>query len=259
MSLVERQNIEKMRGNGDVQGVIEKLRNSEDVYIRFAASKAIGLMGDPVAVPSLLECAYTRSHKDVYVRYSAKQALVLIGTEAVEQLIEALSHNDWEVRDFAAEALGKIGDTRAVDPLITGTRSYASFKALGLIGDLRAVDPLIKILNARETNVRRDVAKALGELGDKRALAQLKSLLKEDSENRIVIQKSIENINDPNTKIQRERRILIREIGANACKYHHDLAKNPKYFWKIRYNKWQKQLIKAMWDYGSCPRLIDNI
>lgn len=248
MSLVERQNIEKMRENGDVQGVIEKLRNSEDVYIRFAASKAIGLMGDPVAVPSLLECAYTRSHKDVYVWYSAKQALVLIGTEAVEQLIEALSHNDWEIRDFAAEALGKIGDTRAVDPLITITRSYASFKALGLIGDLRAVDPLIEILNARETDVRRDAAKALGELGDKRALAQLKSLLDEDGENRIVFQKAIENINDPYTKIHRERRILIREIGANALKYHHVPAKNPIFFLKNRSNKWQKVLIKAISD-----------
>jgi len=36
----------------------------------------------------------------------------------LEGLFKALGHKDYEVRGNAAEALGKIGDKRAVEPLI---------------------------------------------------------------------------------------------------------------------------------------------
>ena len=60
----------------------------------------------------------------------------------MEILIEYLEDDDWLVREAAADLLGKIGDVRAVEPLMkrlqvdkdTGVKELA-VKSLGLIGD----------------------------------------------------------------------------------------------------------------------------
>ena len=70
--------------------------------------------------------------------------LLGIGRPSVEILIEYLEDEDWLVREAAADLLGKIGDVRAVEPLMkrleqdkdTGVKELA-IKALGLIGDAR--------------------------------------------------------------------------------------------------------------------------
>jgi len=60
----------------------------------------------------------------------------------------------------AAKSLGRIGDTRAIEPLTylvlkdddSDVRRYAA-NALGEIGDSRAVDPLIVALNDSDSYV----------------------------------------------------------------------------------------------------------
>lgn len=81
-------------------------------------------------------------------REEARMATVIdllgIGRPSVEILIEYLEDGDWLVREAAADLLGKIGDVRAVEPLMkrlehdkdTGVKELA-IKALGLIGDAR--------------------------------------------------------------------------------------------------------------------------
>jgi len=70
----------------------------------------------------------------------------------VEPLIKALKGWDVVVRRRAAEALGEIGDKRAVEPLIEALKDSdkdvqkGAAKALGEIGDERAVEPLIEAL-----------------------------------------------------------------------------------------------------------------
>jgi hypothetical protein len=82
----------------------------------------------------------------------------------VPDLITALSHKNGNVRRLAASALGKIGDARAVEPLIAlleqeekpQVRQYA-IKALGRIGDERARPALERILTdpqEKEYNLR---------------------------------------------------------------------------------------------------------
>jgi HEAT repeat protein len=51
-------------------------------------------------------------------RMAAVIALLPIGRASVEILIEYLEDDDWLVREAAADLLGKIGDSRAVDPLM---------------------------------------------------------------------------------------------------------------------------------------------
>lgn len=76
---------------------------------------------------------------------------------AVQEIVEALSHQSGNVRRLAASALGKIGDQSAVEPLIDllkretkpQVRQY-TIKALGNIGDVRTISILEKI--ATDTN-----------------------------------------------------------------------------------------------------------
>jgi len=75
---------------------------------------------------------------------------------AVEPLVKALNHKNFDVRRGAAEALGDIGDTRAVEPLIAvvnnsfeySTVRGEAIKALAKMGDTRAVRSLVTILTA---------------------------------------------------------------------------------------------------------------
>ena len=101
------------------------------------------------------------------------------GRPEVERLIANLKDNDWLVRREAAEALGKLGDKRAVTPLIaclTDADSSVRFnvvEALGKLGDKQAVEPLIACLKDEDERIRRAAAEALGKLGDKRAVEPL--------------------------------------------------------------------------------------
>ena len=93
-------------------------------------------------------------------REEARMAIVIellgIGRPSVEILIEYLGDDDWLVREAAADLLGKIGDVRAVEPLIerlrvdkdTGVKELA-IKALGLIGDARPVELLVEAIPIR--------------------------------------------------------------------------------------------------------------
>ena len=67
-----------------------------------------------------------KAFKDNRVRYSVAEALGKIGDKnAVEPLIKALEDDDWIawcVRTRAAEALGKISDLRAIGPIITALK-----------------------------------------------------------------------------------------------------------------------------------------
>ena len=90
---------------------------------------------------------------------------------------------DSDVCDAAVETLGKIGDTRAVEPLIEvlgdeegfEERIYAA-EALGKIGDTRAVEPLIEVLGVDEVgdcDLCEAATEALGKIGDARAVEPL--------------------------------------------------------------------------------------
>jgi HEAT repeat protein len=120
-------------------------------------------------------------------RYRAAVVLGRIGDErAVSPLVTALADKEWDVRRGAAQALGRIGDVRAVLPLIAalededwGVRQNAAH-ALGRIGDTRSVEFLVNVLEDEDWAVCRSAAHALALLGDKRAVPVLITSLKED-------------------------------------------------------------------------------
>ncbi|RMH10000.1 MAG: HEAT repeat domain-containing protein [Nitrospirae bacterium] len=105
-----------------------------------------------------------RSVDESEMREAARQEAVMklhpIGRPAVEILIEYLHDDDWVVREAAADVLGRIGDVRAVEPLIerlredpdTGVKELAT-KSLGLIGDARPVELLIQLIPIKPLRV----------------------------------------------------------------------------------------------------------
>jgi hypothetical protein len=106
------------------------------------------------------------------MRRNAAAALGKLGdTRAVEPLITVLGDKDRDVRRNAVAALGQLGDSRAVEPLITALRDEDrdvrrnAATALGKLGDTRAVEPLIKALGDSYYELRLNVAAALAALG----------------------------------------------------------------------------------------------
>ena len=107
--------------------------------------------------------------------------LLAIGRPSVEILIEYLEDDDWLVREAAADLLGKIGDVRAVEPLMqrlrldkdTGVKELA-VKSLGLIGDARPVQLYIESIPIRPLRVY--AMEALAKVKDVNVLRPYKEL-----------------------------------------------------------------------------------
>ncbi len=119
----------------------------------------------------------------------------LIGKTAderrIEKLIRYLARETAAVKVAAAEALGMIGDARAVPPLTLyagineDTLSDAALRevaieALGRIGDPGVVDLLIASLSDENEWIRRAAAEALGCIGDAKAMHALVAALQDE-------------------------------------------------------------------------------
>jgi bilin biosynthesis protein len=79
----------------------------EDPLTAEGAAEAMGRIGDPRAIASLLTAL---SYSGTSMCRVAAEALVKIGPPSVRALIDVLKDTDSEVRRLAAWALGKIGD-----------------------------------------------------------------------------------------------------------------------------------------------------
>lgn len=140
-------------------------------------------------------------------RKKTTSALLNFGEMAVLPLIDQIADDDPDVCEAAIDALGKLGNKRAVMPLIDllsanrflgYTHLAATARALGLLGDLRAVGPLIEYLaRGRPTMLRVAAIEALGHLGDVQAIKALKeTLLDDDPDVRAIVAKALERFGE---------------------------------------------------------------
>ncbi|MGQ0810529.1 MAG: HEAT repeat domain-containing protein [Nitrospiraceae bacterium] len=152
-----------------------KALQSQDWIVRMHAAKALGRIGDAKAVDPLLPLLHDKVKA---VRVETAAAFGFLGAVAVPSLVDALKHSDWLVRLHAVEALGKIKSSEAVEPLLfvlfndrdTAVREDAA-RALGDIGDARAIDFLLHVM--KEPGLRPIAIEALGRIGDRRAVPAL--------------------------------------------------------------------------------------
>jgi HEAT repeat protein len=99
---------------------------------------------------------------------------------ACPALISALEDVDPVVRVRSAQRLGRLGVTRAVEPLSNHllrdgdylVRAYAAL-SLGAIGDSRAIDSLVVAIRQRDEYIRQNVVKALSQFDDVRVIPPL--------------------------------------------------------------------------------------
>lgn len=202
---------------GDFQAVDPLITTleDEDSNVRTATAWALGKIADTKAVVSLTKLL---GDEEKEVRRSVSWALERIGDLAVKPLILTLNDDKTVVRQYAAEVLGKIGNSKAVIPLrnliddkdenvrqaaasalvkindvnkvdflINALKDknsevrLSAAEGLGIFGVIQAVEPLIKTLMDEEKSVRLNAAVALGRIGDPRAVEALIETL--DDEN----------------------------------------------------------------------------
>ena len=190
-----------------VSPLIAALNDAEPLVSSEALKALRNLLGTIVDVQATEALVAALKVSDFWVQSSATDLLVKIGVDAVEPLIAALIDDNPDFRNHAAQALGKIRDTRAVEPLIAlledKNMGYFVEMALGDIGDKRAVEPLIAKLKRQnygdphtfdelakiggprviEFLVRECAANALTKVDDKQAVVEsLITALKDNSE-----------------------------------------------------------------------------
>jgi ankyrin repeat protein len=167
--------VKKLAAAKDVKGLIKAL-NYKDMWIAKDAAKALGPLKDPRAVEPLIAALSVSALcsdaigalgiirdsravepllkillKDEPQGSTVTQALGRLGPPAVDGLIKALSSEHENVRWRATDALGDIGDPRAIDALIqagsdkSGFVSASAKRALKKISG-HAIDPLLKTI-----------------------------------------------------------------------------------------------------------------
>ncbi|NQT40234.1 MAG: HEAT repeat domain-containing protein [Planctomycetes bacterium] len=159
----------------------------------------LGMVGDPRAVPALIEVLNDPS------KGSVREAVEALGkisdARAVGPLVEVLARWDQQItysartvkrrrRTFwdhnaVEDALYKIGGP-SVRPLLRelqGTRENArcgAIRVLGRLRDRRAVEPLLRALNDMDIEIRILAAASLAQIGDPRAVRPLLDMAAEE-------------------------------------------------------------------------------
>jgi HEAT repeat protein len=129
-----------------------------------------------------VEQALTRLLGQAAVRADVIEAIVRQDAGVVDLLVEQLRAGDEDTRLAAIVALGRLGDRRAVAPLVPLLHDeraivVATAAALARIGDLEAFEPLLPLLAHTDATVRQAAIGALNSLGHPEMCARVVALL----------------------------------------------------------------------------------
>jgi hypothetical protein len=155
------------------------LRVLEEPPLQDRAVAALSALGAPAVGPLVARLGESRPGAE-----PAAHALAGIGAAALDALVAATKDERAEVRRRSVDALGEIGDGRAVDPLLALLREEpdrrvraSAAKALGRMPD-GVIGPLVTLLKDDSPELRRTAAEALGSTGNWLAIEPLIGALK---------------------------------------------------------------------------------
>ena len=165
---------------GLVDKYVTRLRTATQWRERAFAAELLGRVGNAKAVPALLDTVAATRTEDADVREIALRALARIGDpRAVAPLVEALKHSEVWLVPRIADILTRHG-ALSVDPMIAFLEDPARHSArawaasiLGEVGAARAFPALVRALADLDDEVRAKSASALGRIGDGRAVGYL--------------------------------------------------------------------------------------
>jgi HEAT repeat protein len=173
--------LEQINPEKAIEELFRVIKDEENYKIRQNAAEALGKVGSEAAVDGLI--VSLESH---LADWEVAKALVEIGSrKAVPGLIQALKHS--VPCEQAAFALGELGDATAVEDLIDVLYHWwpqirrRAVEALGKIGDRKAIPKLYELYETLQDNssndLKQEVILALGKLGDERVREALLNLL----------------------------------------------------------------------------------
>ncbi len=165
---------------GLVDKYVERLRTATQWRERAFAAELLGRVGNAKAVPALIETIQATRSEDADVREISLRALARIGDpRAVEPLVAALKQAENWLAPRIADILVRHGDA-VIEPMLRflqeTSRHPARAWAANILGELkaeRAFPVLVTTLKDLDDEVRAKSAGALGKLGDRRAVTYL--------------------------------------------------------------------------------------
>jgi HEAT repeat protein len=225
--------IKRFESGEDFHTILNELKKENTSEIESTLT-ALTEIGTPVINP-LID---TLKDEDKDIRYMAARALEEFGYQAVDPLIIELGNNRSRVRICAAETLGKIGDPKAIEPLISAlknekedeiVREYAVYalerigkpavkaliKALKDLRDPSAIAPLSAALFYEQKEVRDTAVKLVSNYTDiYMTYGRIKSILRSDhskipsASSYLVDLKQLKDLKGPNNKRYRQKTLV---------------------------------------------------
>ncbi|HNW33900.1 MAG TPA: HEAT repeat domain-containing protein, partial [Candidatus Ozemobacteraceae bacterium] len=151
-------------GEKATAGNLVPFLDAPEPELKIAAAQALGKIGNPVAIDPLVN-RLSDSERDV--RLHAIEALGMIrGAKAIPALVKSLGEQDEQIVSKAEWALCELQEM-AIEPLTKAlsTESPAVVPSLvrvmGRIGNIRAIFPLIKVLETAGDTLKHTVADSL--------------------------------------------------------------------------------------------------
>lgn len=176
--------VENLRYCDDPSAVAALVTAIEDTDkgVRELAAETLILRRSPEA-PAYL-CQYLSS-TDITQRNLASEVLIKLGPLSVDALCDATHDADHDVRKFAVDILGSIGDVRALHSILMAlddANENVVCSAAEALGPLESPDAVDKLLETFEKKpyARPQTLEALGRIGDIRALPLLVQAIHSD-------------------------------------------------------------------------------
>jgi HEAT repeat protein len=206
-------------------------RFEDATSVKAAATNALAKLRDPTVIPLLVSQLVAL---DEGSSRSVAEALVAFGGLTVLPLLELLGNPSHSLaRVWAARILGRIGDSRATEDLISRLHDrddllrMAAAEALGALSDARAIQPLIRaMLRDPAPQVRSHAAGAVAKIEGERAIDVLVAALADpDYATRLRALEAFEAIRvedtshlesalrDPNVDVRRRAALALERVG----------------------------------------------
>ena len=193
----ERSNRSDERG---LRQVLESLPATTDREVLSAAARCLGDPSPSVceaAVSALAKCGNSVAAEvaaeslwadEAAQREYALEALVQLGPASVETLIRLLQESDRDIRKYAADALGRIGDPSALHPLVAALDdedvnvAVAAAEAIGLIRAPEAVPALSRAFARGHPWLKIAALSSLGSIGTSEAVQAICAVPRESAQ-----------------------------------------------------------------------------
>jgi serine/threonine-protein kinase len=164
-----------------IKDLLGALRD-KDWWVRVRAADALGSIGGPAVIEAVLELI---KDEDEFIRRAAVEILNNTKDERTfDCLVNALQDSDWWVRERAVDALAHLGDPRAVQALcpMLGDdvdTNRVVIRALGTLGEPKALDQLLGMVQTADPGLLKELLNTITTLTTSEYARNVSAVLQE--------------------------------------------------------------------------------